>query len=143
MLKEIVNFIESKSLGPPWEIGVNMFSGWLPLKDEDGNDIPVRSVAILETTPGGMVPELPDRCDKMIQVWNRAESYFVARDDAVEIFRELHGVIDGTLLTPVAESGYFAMVVEAIGCPAPIANPDEKGHFIFSTNYLWRIKQPP
>jgi len=120
-----------------------MFVGFLPGEDIEDSDIPVRCLVVLENTPSPTVPEFPDRCDKMVQLWNRADDYYVARGDACELYDYLHGMKDGSTLPHVEESGYFAMVIEGVACPAPVENPNSKGHFVFSTNYLWRIKNPP
>ena len=137
-LREIAQFIEDNT---SWQIGVDFFVGHLPPKTDDGEDPPVRCVVLLENTPGAVEGQLPDRIDKPVQIWNRAQNYTQARDDAYEFYNLLHGTHGWNL--PVLTSGeeYLAMTVDAIGTPAPIQNPDERGRFVFSTNYLWRIEE--
>lgn len=142
ILKEICQFIEDQSFGPPWTIGVTLFAGHMPVKDKNGAGLGDRILLVLENTPGDTIGELPDRVDKMIQIWNRASGYFQARADAKEIYTFLHGSA-GWELAEVEESGYLVMVIDGVGSPAPIENPDEKGFFVFSTNYIWRIQNTP
>ena len=142
MLKEITQFIIDQGLGPPWVLGVNIFAGHMPVKDKNDAALGDRILLVLENTSGDTIGELPDRVDKMIQIWNRATGYFQARADAQEVYKFLHGSA-GWELTEVEESGYLVMVIDAVGSPAPIENPDEKGFFSFSTNYIWRIQNTP
>jgi hypothetical protein len=79
--------------------------------------------------------------DKEVQVWNRARDYMDARDDAMTIFELLHGTAGWNLPVIVSGENYLAMAVEAAGSPAPIENPDERGFFVFSTNYIWRLEK--
>lgn len=137
-LKEISQWIEDNSA---WEIGKTMFTGHLPQKTPAGTDPPTRCVAILENTPGATEPDLPDRIDKAIQIWNRGANYFDARNDAVALYELMAGTHGWNLpeLTPGLK--WLAMTVDAMGSPAPIENPDEKGNFVFSTNYIWRLEK--
>lgn len=137
-LQEIAQWIEDHS---SWIIGIDLFVGHLPLRREDGTEPPDRCVIILENTPGALVPELPDRIDKPIQFWNRAKDYFVARDDAMGLSELIHGTSGWNLPVLISGELYLAMTVDIIGPPAPIANPDEKENYIFSTNSIWRIEK--
>jgi len=138
VLKSIATFIESLS-GCDLTIGENLFAGSLPVKTASGAEPPARCVVILETSPGAVVPDLPDWEEKSIQVWNRAESYFQARDDAYCIYESLHGTAGWTLPAVDGGSPYCAMVINAVGLPAVIENPNEKGLYVFSTNYIWSV----
>jgi hypothetical protein len=125
-----------------WKLGKSLFVGHLPVKDKDGLDVPERCALLLERVPAAVNGQLPDRQDKPIQLWNRARSYFTARADAELVFTLLHGM--DNLSLPVLTSGeeHLAMVVDAMASPAPIANPDAKGLFQFSTNYMFRLEDP-
>jgi len=137
-IKEIAQWIENNTT---WVIGTNLFVGHLPLKRPDGSDIPDRCLVILENSPGTVEPDLPDRLDKAIQLWNRSRNYFEARDDAFNLFELIHGTSGWNLPVLVSGNQYLAMTVDAIGSPAPIENPDEQGFFVFSTNYIWRLEK--
>lgn len=142
MIKEIAAFVLGHP-GLPWTLGTNFFIGHLPMKNATDDDAPERVMAFLERVPAGVIGDLPDYADKRIQVWNRSHSYFTARDDAEQIFAILHGAT-GWDMTAVAspDPGYYAWVIDADGSPAPIANPNVKGLFEFSTNYTFRISTP-
>ncbi|MBA7594328.1 hypothetical protein ES703_01269 [subsurface metagenome] len=238
MLKEITMFIVSLGLGPPWQCDIDLFAGHVPVKNRDGDDTPERYLAILEnaggavlTNVGGVVTPTPPSklgdstywpkyIEKAVQLLNRAKSYFVARDDAEELFDALHNTggwnlppvaIGKTNITPrpladsatpttlrdvsvftiddefngcyvsivsgtgtdngfvqitdtISASGdivvalwpgtqpdntsryiigrrFLAIVIDAYGPPAPIENPGERGLFLFSTNYVWKIEE--
>ena len=144
VIKAIATFLEAIS-GCDWIIGENLFAGSLPLKRSDGTDPPVRCAVILETAPGIVVPDLPDWEEKAIQIWNRAENYMDARGDAYCIFEAIHGTAGWTLPSVDGGPQYSAMVINAVGLPAVIENPNDKGHFVFSTNYIWSLGEefPP
>jgi hypothetical protein len=141
MIKEIGRFIEALT-GCDFEIGRNLFIGHLPLKRADGTDIPVRCIVVLEAAGGTLVPDLPDWMEKAVQIWNRAASYFEAREDAYCIYISIHGTAGWTLPVVMGPT-YTAMVINAIGPPAPLENPNEKGQFVFSTNYQWSLENAP
>jgi len=141
MLKNICAFILSHS-GLPWILGINFFSGHLPQKDRKGNILDERVMVILERTPGGTDGYLPDYMDKMIQVWNRARTYDEAAADAMEIYWILHGSTGWDLGGLVSGDNPYLLICDAMGTPAPINNPGEKGLYEFSTNYLMRIENP-
>ena len=84
---------------------------------------------------------MPDSADKPIQIWNRADSYFRAREDAFKFHDVLHGSSQWEL--PQISSGreYCAMIIDAQASPAPIENPNEEGLFVFSGNYIFRIAE--
>ncbi|GAI46885.1 unnamed protein product, partial [marine sediment metagenome] len=44
---------------------------------------------------------------------------------------------------PVVAGGpaWLAMVIDALSVPAPIQNPDLKGNFVFSTNFIFRMEK--
>jgi len=143
MLKEISTFILNRInvVNPFWTRDINFFVGHVPVRNKDGlslEQIP-RMAAILENSPADLVGDLPDRQDKPIQILNRHSNFFTARADAMQFFDDLHGENQCDL--PVIASGleYTVMVIDGIGSPVPIENPDDKDRFVFSTNYLFRI----
>ena len=142
ILQDIANWILSQS-GIAWRLDVDFFVGALPIKNKNGDDVPQRCMVLLERTPGAVDGRLPDRVDKAIQVWNRARDYVDAGEDALEIYWLLHG--EGCLDLPPEESGWawHVMTVDALGTPAPIASPNPRGLFEFSTNYIFRIEGEP
>lgn len=138
MIKEFAQHIENFTA---WVIDEDLFVGHLPLRRKDGSDIPARTMLILENTASPVDGQQPDRIDKEFQVWNRAKTFFAARNDAYEIYALLHG--DAGRELPVVDGPvYLAMVIDAVASPAPIASPDDKGLYIFSTNYVLRIENP-
>lgn len=154
MLKEITTFIENLTLGPPWDIGVNLFAGHVPVKNKNDDDTPERYLAVLENAGGSVLENVggvviatppstiwPDYLDKAVQLLNRAKSYFTARDDAVDLYEKLHNTSGWEL--PVVAGGprYLVCVIDAYGPPAPIENPGERGLFLFSTNYIFKIEK--
>jgi hypothetical protein len=144
MLKEICDFILSHAAsGEGFILGDNFFAGHLPMKNQAGAEVPVRAMVILETAGSAVIGDLPDYVDKAIQVWNRNDNYFEARQDAQAIFDVLHGFTGHVLLGISSHIAYYALVIDAMATPFPIANPDEKGAFQFSANYLFRIEGEP
>lgn len=152
MIQEITKYIEGLGLGPPWVNGENLFSGHVPIENINQAMVPdgltgKRYMAILENGGGEVVSDMPDMVFKLIQILTHADNYYQARDDSMEMYLPLHGDIDTYgcvgIELPVVAGGpqYLAMVVEAQSVPAPIANPDDKGNFIFSTNYVWKIEK--
>ena len=145
MLKEIATFILNRvSLTGShsyWVIDTNMFAGHIPLRNKANINLlqGPRMCAILENTSADVIGDLPDRADKPIQILNRAANFFEAREDAMEFYTALHGLVQCDL--PVITSGfeYTAMIIDAMATPYPIENPDEKDRFWFSTNYMFRI----
>lgn len=161
MIKEITQFIATLTLGPGpggWAIGTNLFAGHVPVKvGSPAVAIPVRYLAVLEnaggallTNVGGVVTDSPPSAiwpkyvEKAVQLLNRAKTYFTARDDAEELFDALHNTAGWELPNksdvPTDPSEYIACVIDAYGPPAPIENPGERGLFLFSTNYVWKIE---
>ncbi len=142
MLKEITTFLIGLSLGPPWVRDENCFAGHIPVRNINNEETEnMRYLAILETGAGSTIGEWPDYVEKAVQLLNRAATYFTARDDAEELYDELHGTSGWEL--PVVSGGpqFLACVIDANGPPAPIANPDDAGLFVFSTNYVWKIEE--
>jgi len=138
VLQEFAQWIENVTA---WTIGVNLFVGHLPdyLPGTNQTKLPERLVLILETTPAGVDAELPDRVDKEIQFWNRAQTYFTARADAHAIYKRLHGRswIELPVLTVGEE--YVIWTADAVAEPYPIENPGPTGLFVFSTNFILRV----
>ena len=146
MQKELATFIldQITPIVGYWERDVNCFVGHLPIRNINGDEVNSikRVCAILFNTPAALVGDLPDRADQEVQIWNRHESYFKALDDAREFFTVLHGSSQWEL--PILASGfvYTAMIIDAVAGPAVIENPDPKGRFVFSCNYLFRVCNP-
>ena len=136
-LREIAQWIEDNTA---WVIGATMFVGHLPLKTEAGTVPPKRCQTILENTPAALEGQLPDRKDKMIQIRSRSKKYTQAKADADALFGLMHGTHGWNLPELIPGNKYLAMTVDAMGSPAPVENPSEDGHFVFSTNYLWKIE---
>jgi len=135
----------------------------VPVKTQAGADTPERYLAVLENAGGtklenvGGVVTIPPRTppsapgdttywpeyvEKAVQLLNRAKSYFVARDDAYDIYDYLRETAGWSLgLGGVGDPKYVAIVVDAYGPPAPVENPGERGLFTFSTNYMWKIEE--
>ena len=139
MIQEFAQWIENITA---WKIGENLFIGELPIKRHDKTDPPTRCVCLFEDGPSTVDGQQPDRSDKEIQIWNRADDYWTAREDAFALYRRLHG--KENIWLPVLTSGedYLIMVLDAVAEPAPIANPNAKGKYEFSTNYILRIEDP-
>lgn len=144
MLYSIAKFIESLS-GCIFELGKTLFIGYVPTREKDGIEAPDRCGAVLANAPGLPVPDLPDWEEKAIQFWNRAASYDIAQDDAYCVYASLHGTAGWTLPSALGGPPYCAMVINAVGTPAVIENPGERGLFVFSTNYVWSMAEefPP
>jgi len=142
ILQDIANWILSQS-GIGWQQGIDFFVGALPTEDMNHDPVGERCMVLLERTPGAVEGLLPDRVDKAVQAWNRSREYVEAHDDAWEIYELLHG--DGGFELPPEETGrvWYVMTVDALGTPAPIANPNPRGLFEFSTNYIFRIEGEP
>jgi len=141
MIKEIAAWILNHP-GLPWTLDVNFFVGQLPMKNINEDSAPVRVMAVLERVPSPVVGDLPDYADKRIQIWNRNVSYFQAKEDADQVFAILHGATGWVLPVVVSPSDFYAWTIDADATPAPIANPNIKGYYEFSTNYLARISSP-
>ena len=141
MIKEIATFIEGLSDGPPWVLDIDFFAGHIPTKNKAGNIPAIRILAVLENAGGATIPEWPDYVEKAVQLWNRNDNYFEARDDAMELYKDLHGTEGWNLPGIGGGPDLLVMVIDATSPPAPIANPDEEGNYIFSCNYLWRIEE--
>jgi len=164
MIKEITTFIAQKSLAwgftQTWTIGTNLFAGHVPVKNALGVDIPIRYLAVLENAGGAVLANIggvvtatppsapgdttyfPKYIEKAVQLLNRAEDYFTAYDDAEELYEAFHNTAGWKLpLVPPVNRQYLACVVDAYGPPAPVGNPDEKGLFQFSTNFVWKIEE--
>lgn len=141
MIKEVATYILMEIGVAYWERDVNFFVGHKPIKNSNGDDVASmeRFLELLEGTPGATIPDLKDRADQEFQILNYHKSYFKAREDAWSFYDLLHSSSQCDL--PIIRSGIelSAYIINAVGTPAPIENPDEKGRFIFSTNYLWMI----
>ena len=159
MIKEITTFIAQRSVAwgftQTWTIGTNLFAGHMPVKNALGVDIPIRYLAVLENAGGAVLTNVggigavippatcwPKYIEKAVQLLNRAEDYFTAHDDAEELYEAFHETAGWNLpLVAPVNRQYLACVIDAYGPPAPVGNPDEKGLFQFSTNYVWKIEE--
>lgn len=139
MIQEFGLFIENVSA---WEIGTDLFIAELPVKRVNGTEVPERCVLIAEDGPSTVNGQLPDRVDKEIQIWNRARDYWTAKADAMALYRRLHG--RENIWLPILTSGedYLIMSLDAVAEPSPIAKPNAKGLYEFSTNYILKIEDP-
>jgi hypothetical protein len=141
VIDEIAQFIEDQTHGY-FEVGRNLFVGFLP-QETAGVPVPTRCAVVLENVPARVEGQLPDLAEKFIQIWNRAADFHEARDDAYVIYEVLHGASGWHLpVVTIGEPNYFAMTIDALGTPAPIRAPNDKGDFEFSTNYVFRIEAP-
>ena len=140
MFNEICDWIRNLGLGPPWVMNQNYFPGFLPIEDSADTKVPVRILVVLQNTPGAVWGEMPDQADKPIQLWNRAEDYWTAQADAMELYNAIHGVLDGSWMQIGTGTQYLAMSIDAMGTPAPIENPGPRG-FVWSGNYMFRMEQ--
>jgi len=141
MIKEITTYIQNQIpldalitwTAPALIIGVNLFAGHIPIKNMNGDNVPSdltnqRYVAILENAGGAVDNQQPDMIDKAVQIYNQADV-------------NTYGAAGITL--PVVAGGpqWLAMVIDALSVPAPIQNPDLKGNFVFSTNFIFRMEK--
>jgi len=115
----------------------------------------VRYLAVLENAGGAVLSDVggvvaaappaacwPKYIEKAVQLLNRAKSYFVAHQDAEELYEALHNTAGWQLpLVAPANRQYVACVIDAYGPPAPVENPGASGLYIFSTNYTWKIEE--
>jgi hypothetical protein len=142
MIKNIAQFMVNNVVG--WTIGENFFVGHVPIEAMDNQRLretdKKRVVFLLENTPPDTVPQIKDRENKPIQIFNRAETYFQARADAYSFYNFLHGRSQDQLPTIAGDTWeYTSMIIDAINAPAPLENPDDKSLFYFSTNYLFLL----
>ncbi|MCK4792812.1 MAG: hypothetical protein KAV87_54285 [Desulfobacteraceae bacterium] len=168
MIKEITTFVAQKSADPLWSIthtwiiGTNLFAGHVPVKNFAGINIPIRYLAVLENAGGAVLSDVggvvtvpprtppsapgdvtyfPKYVEKAVQLLNRAKSYFVARQDAEDLYEALHQTAGWNLPIAPAVPLYNVIVIDAYGPPAPIENPGASGLFTFSCNYTWKIEE--
>ncbi len=163
MIQEITTFIANQSVAlgftQTWTLGTNLFAGTIPVKNALGNDVPVRLLAVLENAGGATLGDVggvvtptppsatafPKYVEKAIQLWNRAEDYMTAHDDAEELYEALDQTAGWELPLVAVPGGqnrqYIAIVIDANGPPAPIENPGKIGFYTFSTNYIWKIEE--
>lgn len=114
---------------------VPLLAGYIP---EEAKSQP-RLVVILDTVGGEVDGQIPDQVRKSIQVLARAETYFTALADSLEIFTAIHGNCCDPFPAIEVGSDYKNMTIDALSDPGYIGQ-DENGYFQFSTNYIWIIK---
>ena len=167
MIQEITTFIAQRSVAwaftQAWTLGTNLFAGTVPVKNSANVNIPIRYLAVLENAGGAVLADVggvvtatppsapadgsywPKYVEKAVQLLNRAEDYMTAHDDAEDLYEAFHQTAGWNLPVVAAPAGtgrqYQAIVIDAYGPPAPVGNPDEKGFFVFSTNYIWKIEE--
>ena len=167
MIQEITTFVAQRSVAwgftQTWTIGTNLFAGTVPVKNALNANIPNRYLAVLENAGGAVLTDVggvvtatppsapadgsywPKYIEKAVQLLNRAEDYMTAHDDAEELYEAFHNTVGWNLPLVAAPAGtgrqYMVCVIDAYGPPAPVGNPDEKGLFKFSTNYIWKIEE--
>lgn len=106
------------------------------------DESPPNHIVILERTPGGVMGQLPEAADLMIQVIARGNTYFMARDYAWEVYTNLHGKCCHDLEykeSPLTDEAF--VTIDATGTPAHIGI-DEKGRFQFSCNFQFSYRNP-
>ena len=138
MLEQIGQWIENNIAG--FEIGTNLFIGHLPLERADVTPPPDRCTVLLENAGGGVYPDVPDRVDKLLQVYCRAKKYTDAKADSETIYDQLHARYSFDLPDYEHASGteHLCMASHAQGIPASIGQ-DKGDRWQFSTNYILRI----
>jgi len=161
MIQEITTFIAQKSVlwgfTQSWTLGTNLFAGTVPVKNALNVDTPIRYLAVLENAGGARLENVggigavippaalacwPKYVEKAVQLLNRAEDYLTAHDDAEELYEALDNTAGWNLpLVAPMNRQYLVCVIDAYSLPAPVGNPDEKGLFKFSTNYIWKIEE--
>jgi len=138
---ELMAWIETR-VGAYWVKGRTLFYGHLPKLTTLGQTPPLRCAVLAHMDPGVTDGQLPDFAEFSFQVWNRHKDYPSAEEDAYHFFWILHG--QAGLNLPVLTSGeeWTAMVIDAIGRPTAIGNPEEEGFWTFATNYICRLEAP-
>jgi hypothetical protein len=129
MLREIANLVCTRAgftLGTTAEFGHR--------KQESAD----RCILIAFNGGGATYFDLPDRIDQMVQILARAPKYMDAYDDSMAVFNAIHGLEVITLPVLVSGEVYEVQVIEAVNAPQYIGQ-DEKGRFMWSTNYIFRI----
>lgn len=132
MIREIATLIEGLTgftIGTKLQIGHAL------------QNAPPRMVLVIEA--GGPTYFYPneDMADVAIQILNRAETYFDAREDAYAVYHALHGTSGWNLpRLDGSGEGYLAMTVEALYIPQSLGQDDNRRH-LFSTNYIFRMEE--
>jgi len=160
MIREITTYIQNHIpldplvvwTPPVLTIDINLFAGHIPIENIAGTKVPSgltnqRYVAVLENAGGAVDNQQPDMIEKAIQIYNQADSYFQAREDAMNIYTLLHQDVNtygaAGIDLPVVAGGpnWLAMVIDAVSVPAPIQNPDAKKNYVFSCNFIFRMEK--
>lgn len=119
-------------------LGENIWAGHVPLKTASGAEIPIRVAALLDG-PSVTEPDLEDRFDQHVQLWNRSEDYFDGLDDAMSIYDEIHANEDISLPVLVSGQAFRIWTMEAMGRPRSLEAPDARGPFTFTTDFMLRL----
>jgi hypothetical protein len=131
MIKEITTYLKTL-LGTNWVIGTNLFAGFIP------SGIEADTLVLIES---GGAPNfyLPDRMDKAVQIISRAKDYHDAMECAMAAYTALHGKAGITLSVIVAGQAYYVNTIAATSIPQSLGQ-DDKGLFIISTNYVFKLQ---
>ncbi len=130
MIKEIFETIAARTDFTP---GDTIHLGRWPQGEPD------RSVLVAFNGGGAVVFDLPDRQDVMVQILTRAKDYNTAYADAMTAFNVLHGAASIPLTVLTSAEEWEAQTIEAVNAPQYLG-PDELNRHLWSTNYIWRIK---
>lgn len=137
MIQEITEFIEDQA---GLTRDTDLFVGHRPQGAIDNCDV------VLESTGGTVFFDLPERADIVIQVLSRGDTYLTSRARAYAIydaiFRNYEETGSAGWTLPIVTVGeeYEAMVIEPLAPPQYIGE-DKKLRFLFSTNYIFRVKK--
>ena len=97
------------------------------------------------SAPGDLSSYWPKYIEKAVQLLNRKDSFFTARQDAEDLYEAFHQTAGWNLPLVALPAGsgrqYQVIVIDAYGPPAPIENPGDTGFYTFSTNYTWKIEE--
>lgn len=135
MLKEIAEFIEDHTtliVGTTLQVGHREQSGGPGSGPDD-------CVLIQESGASGVIFDLPDRVDYVVQILSRATTYFQAEALAREVFDALHGTAGWTAPVLISAKQYEIQVIEALNHPQYIGQ-DASGRYEFSFSLIFKIK---
>lgn len=129
MTKEVFSAIAART---GFVMGVTLHLNWWP------QTAPDRSL-VVAFNGGRTVAELPDRQDLFVQVLSRAKDPNDAYVDTMTAFTALHGKAGIAMPVLVSGQAWEAMMIEALTAPQYLGE-DERGRHLWTTNYLWQMK---
>ncbi len=131
MIKEITTYLKA-GMGTSWVIGANLFAGFAPPGTEGD------CVIVIES---GGIPNfyLKDSQHKAVQVLSRAKDYHDAINNAMVVYRVLHGLAGITLTAIDEPNDILVNTISAISLPQSLGQ-DDRGLFIISTNYVFKLQ---